>query len=264
MAVRSVSALLMLVVLAVASPARAFDPLSTGVVVIHGKWGHPGDPNNAGGFAAALQRAGFIVDQPEMPWSGARLYDRTFDQAMDEIDAAAARLRASGAKKIVVAGHSLGGAAALRYAATGHSVDALVLIAPAPIPEGRFYRTRLEGDLAKAQTMVATGHGDESAQFTDLNSDDRSRSVRFKAAIYLSYNSGDGPAAMTPNVEHLGSAPVLWLAPRFDPLTQAIDRVVWPKLPASTPATRIEVIADHMGGPMAGRDAAVDWLRKIN
>jgi pimeloyl-ACP methyl ester carboxylesterase len=260
---RAVSALLIAAVLAIASPARAFDPPSTGVVVIHGKWGRPGDPNTTGGFAAALQRAGFVVDQPEMPWSGARLYDRGFDQAMDEIDAAVLRLRASGVKKIVVAGHSQGGSAALRYAALGRPLDALILIAPAPLPEGSVYRNRLADDLARAAAMVASGHGDDGAQFTDLNSDNRSRSVRFKAAIYLSYNSGDGPAAMTPNVQHLGPVPVLWLAPRFDPLTQALDRLLWPRVPSATPATRIEVIADHMGAPMAGRDAAIDWLRRL-
>jgi len=260
---RAVSAVLIAVLLAVASPAGAFDPPSTGVVVIHGKWGRPGD-QGMGPFAATLRTAGFIVDQPEMPWSGTRLYDRTFDQAMDEIDAAAARLRASGAKKIVIAGHSLGGSAALRYATLGHPVDAVILIAPAPLPEGSFFRKQLEGDIARAREMVASGHGEDSAQFTDLNSDNRTRSVRFRAAVYLSYNSPDGPAAMTVNAQHVGPAPILWLAPKFDPLTQPNDRLLWPRVPASTPKTRIEVIADHMGGPTAGRDAAVDWLRKLN
>lgn len=264
MAMRLWAALFIAIVVGGSPAAWAFDPPSTGVVVIHGKWGHPGDPNSAGGFAAALQRAGFIVDQPEMPWSGARLYDRSFDEAMNEIDAAVARLHASGAKKIVIAGHSQGGSAALRYDALGRPVDAVILIAPAPLPEGKVYRQRLESDLARAREMVASGHGQDSAQFTDLNSDNRSRSVRFKAAVYLSYNDGDGPAAMSVNAQHVGAAPILWIAPKFDPLTQPNDRLLWPKVPASTPKTRIEVIADHMGAPVAGRDAAVDWLRKLN
>jgi pimeloyl-ACP methyl ester carboxylesterase len=261
---RTISAALIAVLLAIAAPARAFDPPSTGVVLIHGKWGRPADPNTVGPLAAALQKAGFVVDQPEMPWSGARLYDRSFDQAMDEIDAAVARLRARGAKKIVVAGHSQGGSAALRYAALGHSLDAMVLIAPAPLPEAGRYRTMVADDVAKARAMVAAGHGDETAQFTDPNSDNRSRLVRFKAAVFLSYNAPDGPAAMSANIQHLGTAPVLWLAPRFDPLSAGLDRAMWPKLPPSTPGTRIEVISDHMGGPVAGRDAVVDWLRKLN
>ncbi len=261
---RAVSALLIAIVLTVAFPAWAFDPHATGVVLIHGKWGRPGDPNTVGPLAASLKKAGFVVDQPEMPWSGVRLYDRSFDQAMEEIDAAVARLRAGGAKKIVVAGHSLGGAGALRYAALGRPLDALVLIAPAPVVEGPGYQQRWASQIAEARAMVTSGHGDDSAQFTDPNSDNRSRSLRIKAAVYLSYNGADGSIAMGPNMRNLGAIPMLWLAPRFDPGTALVDRFAWPKVPPSTPATRLEVIADHLSAPVAGRDAVVDWLRKLN
>lgn len=249
--------------LSFAAPGWAFDPATTGVVVIHGKWGRPGDLT-IGPFAAAMRGAGFRVEQPEMPWSTARGYDRSFDAAMDEIQAAVDRLRAGGAKKIALVGHSLGGSGALRYAAVGRPLDALVLIAPAPLPEGMVYRKLLGSDVARAQQMVAAGQGADSAQFNDPNSDNRSRSLRFTAAIYLSYNGPDGPAAMTANIQHLGAAPVLWIAPRFDPLTEPLGRIFWPKLPTSTPGTRIEVAAHHMDAPMAGREAIVDWLRRLD
>jgi pimeloyl-ACP methyl ester carboxylesterase len=260
---RALSTFLVVAALAIAAPAWAFDPPSTGVVVIHGKWGRPGDPNIAP-LAAALQKAGFIVDQPEMPWSGARLYDRSFDQAMDEIDAAVARLRAAGAKKIVVAGHSLGGAAVLRYGALGRPADAFVASAPGPVAESQGYQRVVGDSVVKALEMVAAGHPADKAQFYDPNSGERFRILPFTAAIYLSYNGPRGPANMGTNAERLGPVPILRLAPRFDPLTQAVDRLVWPKVPTSTPATRVEVIADHLGAPAAGRDAIVDWLRKLN
>src|SRR3954465_10877780 len=101
---------------ALVGTANAFEPQTTGVVIMHGKWGGAGDKAMAP-LAAALRAAGFLVDQPEMPWSGTRLYDRDYDAAMDEIDAAVARLKARNAQKIVVSGQSLGGNAALRYAA---------------------------------------------------------------------------------------------------------------------------------------------------
>lgn len=262
MAVRAFAALFVALIVAPASPAWAFDAPTTGVVVIHGKWGHPGGLGT-GPFAAALRSAGFVVDEPEMPWSGQRLYDRSFDDAMAEIDAAVTRLRAAGAKKIVIAGHSLGGSAALHYATLGRPIDAVVLIAPAPMPEGLFYRRQLADGLARARQMVAAGHGDDTADFTDLNSGDRSRVLRVKAAIYLSYNSADGPASMAGNAARLERVPLLWIAPRFDPLTPVIDRLIWPKIQAETPATRIEVIADHMQSPITGRQAVIDWMRNL-
>ena len=261
MAVRICASFILILFVAVASPAQAFDPRSTGVVVIHGKWGSPGAPSIAP-FATALQGAGFKVDQPEMPWSGRRLYDRSYDAAMDEIDAAVARLHAAGAAKVVLAGHSLGGSAALHYAALGRPLDGLVLIAPAPLPEGPVYRQQLGEGVARSRQLVASGHGDDTAWFTDLNSGNRTRSLRIKAAIYLSYNAPDGPASMTANVAHLGRVPVLWIAPRFDPLSPVLDRIIWPKIQAAAPATRVEVIADHLDGPNAGREAVLDWLRR--
>lgn len=263
MAVRAFAALIVALIVGSAVPtAQAFEPASTGVVVIHGKWGHPGGLGS-GPLAAEIRRAGFLVDEPEMPWSGTRLYDRSYDDAMTEIDAAVARLRARGAKRIIIAGHSLGGSAALHYAGLGHPIDAVVLVAPAPLPEGLFYRKQLADALAHAQQMVASGHGDDTAEFTDLNSGNRSRMMRIKAAIYLSYNSGDGPASMTANAAHLGQVPLLWIAPRFDPLTPVIDRLVWPKIQAATSATRIEVIADHMQSPITGRQAIIEWMRQL-
>ena len=52
-----------------------------------------------------------------MPWSARRIYDATYDQAMDEIDASVEKLKKAGAKKIAVIGHSLGANAAIGYAA---------------------------------------------------------------------------------------------------------------------------------------------------
>src|SRR5690242_17289106 len=79
---------------------------TVGVVILHGKWGSPG------GFVANLAndlgKEGFLVAAPEMPWSGKRLYDKGIAGAMIEIDAAVKTLRDKGAKRIFVAGHSLG------------------------------------------------------------------------------------------------------------------------------------------------------------
>src|SRR5215831_19315172 len=75
-----------------------------GVVYLHGKGGWPGALN--GGIVSALKEEGALVATPEMPWSFHRRYDATFDQAMTEIDAAVSNLKASGASRIVIIGHS--------------------------------------------------------------------------------------------------------------------------------------------------------------
>src|SRR3984885_2210357 len=86
--------------------ALAADLHGLGVVYLHGKGGWPGGLN--GGILSSLQDEGALVATPEMPWSFHRRYAATYDQAMGEIDAVVADLKAKGATRIVVIGHSLG------------------------------------------------------------------------------------------------------------------------------------------------------------
>jgi predicted alpha/beta-hydrolase family hydrolase len=124
------------------------EPKTTGVVLLHGK---RFEPSEMMPMAEAFRAAGFLAETPEVPWSARRLYDRTPQEANEEIAATAARLRQAGAQRLVIGGHSSGGAGALRYAAVAHDVAALALIAPAPVVEGDNFHRRVASQLAQAQ-----------------------------------------------------------------------------------------------------------------
>src|SRR5256885_2282451 len=220
--------LLLAVLAAVALPldVYAFEPNSTGVVILHGKWGGAGDKAMSP-LAAALRAAGFLVDMPGLRWSGTRLYARDYIVAMDEIDAAVARLKARKAEKIVIAGQSLGGNATLRYATLGRPADAFVLLAPAHFPDSLVQRQKLAGSTSKALALVADGKGDTQIEITDFNSGDRTKSVRISAATYLTYFAPDGPAVMSVNAPQLGTAPMLWVGGTLDPSTKGFERAVF-------------------------------------
>ncbi len=83
--------------------------------MLHGKGGTP--TTGIEGLHESLKKSGALVEAPELPWSARRIYDATYDQAMDEIDASVEKLKKAGAKKIAVIGHSLGANAAIGYAA---------------------------------------------------------------------------------------------------------------------------------------------------
>lgn len=258
---KHVQALLVAIgIAAAAGPARALEPSSTGVVVLHGKWGNNGQ---MGPLTEALKEAGFLVERPEMPWSGHRLFDRGFDSALDEIEAATKRLRAQGATRIVVAGHSLGGNAALAYSASGKPLAALVLFAPAHFPEGRSFLEQAADSVAKARTMVAAGEGDDNATFISLNDGNRSRSIRAKASDYLTYYAPDGAAAMSLFAPMVGTAPILWVAGTLDRTTKTFALLVHPRLPTGTPLEKHEIVASHMDAPDIGRDKTVEWLKAL-
>ena len=63
---------------------------TVGVVMMHGKHGTPAQLQQ---LAGAIADAGFAVERPEMCWSAARIYDRTYLECFADIDAAAARLK---------------------------------------------------------------------------------------------------------------------------------------------------------------------------
>ena len=78
---------------------------------MHGKWGTP--DKGIQPIELELRGAGFRVVSPEMPWSDRRAYDASFDDVMAQLDGEVAKLRAAGARKIVIGGQSFGANIAL-------------------------------------------------------------------------------------------------------------------------------------------------------
>jgi len=107
-----VISLMLAVVPGLAAPGLA---QTIGIVLMHGKTGSPTSVINQ--LAIALQGAGYLVEAPEMCWSRRRIYDRPFLDCLTEIDSAIGRLKSRGAGRMVVAGMSQGGDAALVYGA---------------------------------------------------------------------------------------------------------------------------------------------------
>ena len=135
-----------------------------GVVVMHGKWGNPGQLI---GFASSMEEGGYLTENIEMPWSGRRAYDAGADGFVGEIDAAIRALKEKGATKIVLIGHSLGAAGGLHYV-TRKPVDGFIAIAPGHAPEGE--RLAAMFTLASPkQGNGGQGEGDEKSGFDDFN-----------------------------------------------------------------------------------------------
>lgn len=243
-------------------PQAVADNASVGVVLMHGKWGSP--DRNIDTLASALQGKGFLVSTPEMPWSRRRSYDKNFDEAVAEVDAEVAKQREKGAKRIVIAGHSLGAAGALAYASR-KTVDAIVAIAPGDVPEGKRYATLLGNDVKKAKELMAAGKGDESEWFVDLNTGNRRDNIKMTVRTYLSYFDPDGPMHFGRNVGSLkpGLA-VLWIEPLREeqPLRDAMMGF-YQRLPQGINVKLLEPDADHMNAPSRSQSDVVDWIETV-
>src|SRR5215471_4106846 len=178
-------------VLAVLPFAEARAQSDIGIVVLHGKQGETND-RAIGPFLQALQSAGYRVQSPNMCWSRTRIYDATFPDCLREVDTAVAALRTAGVRRIVVAGQSLGGEAALIYGAQHAELAGVIALAPAGQPEAMLRNSDIVSSFARAQQMVAAGKGNERASFSDTNIG-RTFVVNTTAAIYVSFFARGGP-----------------------------------------------------------------------
>jgi pimeloyl-ACP methyl ester carboxylesterase len=251
----------LLVALALLPAAAAAQPSATGVVLMHGKWGTP--DKGIQPVELELRGAGFLVVSQEMPWSDRRAYDASFDEAMAQIDGEVAKLKAQGARKIVVGGQSFGANMALAYAARHPDVNGVMALAPGHSPERFANNPRMVESLGKAKSLLAAGKGGSFANFNDVNQG-RTREVSAKPAVYLSYFDPAGPAVMPNNAAMLSpNMPLLVVVGTRDPIYSAGTSYIFDRAPRNPYSAFRNVEADHFGTPAAARRIVVEWVKGL-
>jgi len=206
---------------------------------------------------------GFAVISRDMPWSDRRAYDAGFDEVMAELEADVARLRAGGARKIVVGGQSLGANMALAYATRHPDLDGAIMISPGHTPE-RFARIPgVNESLGKARQLLAAGKGASYANFQDTNQG-RTREVSAHPAVYLGYFDPEGPAVMPVNAARLspGTA-LLVIVGTKDRLSAEGTAYVFDRAPHNPYSAFRSIAADHFDAPAESRRIVVDWVKGL-
>jgi pimeloyl-ACP methyl ester carboxylesterase len=248
-------------ILVLSLTAFASDSSDVGIVLMHGKQGSPATVIN--GLASKLRSAGYAVSTPTMPWSRDRIYETTVDGAMREIDGACGSLRKKGAKKIIVAGQSLGANAAIRYAATRKNIDGLICLAPGHSPEKAPMRERRAKDVERAKQMIEEGNTGQATQFTDGNMG-RAFQIALPPDVYLSWMDPEGPAVMPNNAASIRKPiPILYVVGSRDSLTTSKD-YIFDKAPYHPKSRFVTVSADHLGVPSAAIEEVLSWLESLS
>lgn len=245
-----------------AAPATAQNALGIGIVIMHGKGGRPDRFVNL--LADALERKGFLVANLEMPWSGRRDYDVDVAAAEKEVTAALDGLRAKGAKKVFVAGHSQGGVFTSHYASK-NPVDGAILIAPGGNVANSTFRQQLGSAVDQARKMVAEGKGGEHGSFLDYEGSKGLLQVHATAAAYLTWFDPEGAMNQEKSTKAMPpSVPVLYIGPTNDyPALQRVKQSMFSALPGN-PLTRLyEPSSDHLGAPRASIDEIVRWTAEV-
>lgn len=238
-------------------------PKDIGVVLLHGKLGNPNN-RNVTPLRWALEDAGYTVAAPWMPWAGTRNFDKTYQDAMGEIDAAVAELRAKGAKRVVVDGHSMGANAAFGYGATRRGLAGIVAIAPGDSPDrygpGRATE-RLLPYVAEARRLVASGKGDETAELMHSTYEGEWSSFHVTPRIYLSYLDPQGPAVIPRNAAALEpGTPLLWIEASGETDSTRGANFAYDKAPTHPKNAFVYVQSDHYRAATESAPTVVAWL----
>jgi len=241
-------------------PALGLEFGELGVVFVHGKGMWPGAFD--GGIVNLLREAGAKVATPGMPWSFTRIYAASYQEGLREIDAAVADVKARGATKIVIIGHSLGANAAIGYAASRGPLAAVVAIAPGHLPEVEGLRGRTHEALLTAAQLVAAGKGDERHSFPDAIQGVPTF-VMASPFVYMSMFDPNGPAVMPKNAAAMPAVPFMWVAGTFDPISARGRKYAF-DLAAKDPRSRyVEVLAGHLSAARLARTTIVRWLKSL-
>ena len=253
--------LLALLFLALPLPALA-QAERMGIVIMHGKGGSP--TGLVAGLAGTLERGGYIVASPEMPWSGRRNYDVTTARAVEEVEAAVAGLRSKGAKKVFIAGHSQGGAFATHIAGKV-IVDGIIVIAPGGNVDHFFFRGKVSDSVSRARKLVADGKGNDPATLDDFEGARGTYQVVAAPAVYLTWFDPEGAMNMDQAARAANPAiPILWIVPRGElPGLRKTNIPMFRSLPANPLTKLYEPDSDHRGAPSASADEIARWTKEV-
>lgn len=230
-----------------------------GVVLLHGKGG---DTRWVNPLASNLRSAGVQVAVPDMPWHRNRIYDKSFDDSLAEISGYVSRLKANGAKKVIVAGHSLGAIASAGYGARVGDIQGIILLAPGHFVGLDGFSRNFSEDLNKAHSMIRSGKGNDRGNFGDINAGQRD--TRYVSAnIYMSWFSPRGPAEFVENMSNLkDGVSVLYVAGSRDRIPQTQNRgYAFDGAPKNSRNRFVIVDADHLDVPARSGEVVVEWLR---
>ncbi|MBI1245651.1 MAG: alpha/beta hydrolase [Alphaproteobacteria bacterium] len=249
-------------VIALAAAAAA----PAGVVVLHGKTATPDVPPIRA-LAERLEAAGLRTLRPDMPWSRSRYLTGPALGAFDEIGAALARLKAAGATKLFLAGHSIGATAALGYAVARGGVDGLAMIATGHVPQAYYggpgaANRAVHDSIDRARALVLAGKGEEVAPFAD-NNQGQALTMHMKSADYLGWFEPGGvmdPAAQIAKAP----CPVLFAVGEKDGLFPVARTQYFDRLPKDPRHVFLALEGGHAETPRLAAPRVAEFFKALS
>ena len=242
-------------------PAAAQSDL--GVVLMYGKQATWSTATGLRDMAATLEKAGAKVALPEMPWRKGswESINVTVGQAHALIDQEVAKLKARGAQRIVVGGHSLGANVALSYAVVRGNLAGVMMAAPGHSPDNWVrFDAGIRAAVMKVKALYDAGQRTQSFQGPDINTNERNV-ISTTVEVYGSWMNPMGRASMETQAPLLPATTPIFVAVSKDESGYSLvkDRIFKPA--AKNPySLYVETVGAHGMVDFAVSKRATDWI----
>jgi pimeloyl-ACP methyl ester carboxylesterase len=243
--------------------AQAGAQSDLGVVLMYGKQATWSNTAGLRDMGSTLEKAGAKVALPEMPWGrgGWENIHVTIRQVHAMIDQEVAKLRARGARRIVVGGHSLGANVALSYAVERGNVAGVMLAAPGHRPEGWYQSDKAIHDAVdKVKALYEAGRGKEWFVGPDSNQADRMK-LSTTVEVYGSWMSPRGLAAMAYMAPRLpASIPIFVAVSRDEMGFASVEKTIYTPAAKNSYSLYVVTSGPHSRVDFAVSKRATDWM----
>jgi pimeloyl-ACP methyl ester carboxylesterase len=230
-----------------------------GYMLMHGKNSGPRFPAcSLIPVHAEMQKQGYLVDFAEHPCALNRVFKTTYESNIESVRAGVERLKAQGATRIHLVGHSIGANLALYYATLYNNFASLVLLAPAHNTHFAKFIQWSNWSREKARKLVEEGRGNELNDFVDINMTD-AYIVQGTAVGYLSYYDPQGNSVMPKNARKILQPVNVYVGSGSADTTQMdVKKFVYDPIPNKTAASKFVQTGDtHLGVCL---NLMPDWL----
>lgn len=237
------------------------------LIFMHGKNGGPMAPLMKS-FAERIQKAGFTVYLPRMPWS--RFWDGTVQDGISSIDALV-DLAAKNGKKVFVGGQSLGANFVTVYRPNDPpaAVIGKVVLNPGffldlmPSSATSFWGSFMPS-VERALALEKEGKAKEKTKFSGTNVvGARSTEEHYETTpeVFLSFHDIKRYPSNRQSLQS-NKLPVFWSSGKQDPI-QTGKKPTYDLMPGNPASVYLDIDGDHTSAMINAIDPAVAWMKKV-
>lgn len=234
-----------------------------GFLILHGKGSGPNNPScSITPLAEKMISDGLLVDYQAYSWGINSLYHSKFEDTENELRAGVQRLRARGATRVHLVGHSMGVSISFYYAIRNSDFDSIVGLAGAHNIHHPRMQYVVKWSVAKAKKLTAEGN-DDVTEFVDWSAIDI-LALKARPSCYLSYFDPEGNANMATNVRRVARPLNVLMVSGTNDTTQAITKeFIYDIVPKTAYSSWIVTNDDHGSVCLNAYNDVIKWVDNL-